>query len=130
MKKKTRRWALAAAGIAVVAVALSLAVVLTSPAKGKGGGSSPRTTTRANVDEYARTCRGDVDAMQATLQGNPTLTAKLFDAYANCLVQEQRDRKDARDDQDMLWLWIGFVLLGGLGAAYVIWKKQQPPERQ
>jgi hypothetical protein len=128
MKKKTKRWALAAAGITVVSVVIALAVSLTRPAK--GGGSSPRATTRANVDEYARTCRGDVDAMQATLEGNPTLTAKLFDAYANCLVQEQRERKDARDNQDLLWLWIGIVLLGGLGTAYVFWRKVQPPERQ
>ena len=127
MKKETKRWVLAAAGITVVAVVIALAVLLTRPAS---GGSSPQTTTRAKVDEYARTCRGDVDAMQATLQDNPTLSAELYDAMAKCMVSEQRERKDARDNQDLLWLWIGIVLIGGLGTAYLFWRKQQPPERQ
>jgi hypothetical protein len=128
MKKKTKRWALAAAGVTVVAVVIALAVSLTRPAK--GGGSSPRATTRANVHEYARTCRGDVDAMLATLGDEPSLTEKLIKAHGNCVFQEQRERKDARDNQDLLWLWIGIVLLGGLGTAYVFWRKLQPPERQ
>lgn len=124
MKKNTKRllWVVGiAAVVGVVAV-----VVWVSMSSSKGGAPLPPTTTRQQVAEYARTCRGDTTAMRQTLQDNPSLLQELYDAEASCLVHAQRQKQDARNNQDLMWLWIAGVALAGLGAGYMVWQKRQP----